>query len=529
MKNNAKAKFNICVADPLHEKGWEILKQAEDITICGPYGCRDDLKNVLADAEGLLICSDTSVDADLLESAPRLKAVARAGSRLDNVDITEATRRGIFVIHVPEANVLAVVEYAFLLMLILARKFSPEAKGVQCGIGDLGFELAGKTLGIIGFGRQGREMASRAQMFAMHVMAYDPYIDLSFARERGVEIVDLPELLGRADIISLHTDYTNQTHHMMNRSSFSQMKQNAILINCVHTALIDQEALIEALDSGKLAGAAVDALTDGETPNPVSEHPQVLCTPNMAQATIEAQSNTAVDVVSDLLDSLRGKDYRNVVNLPFSKTSPYQVVKPYIDLAVRLGKLQGQLAEGWIRRVEVELVGEGLQGLVRPVAAVLLSGMIKAVDERPVNWVSAPVMAYEQGIITSQAKDLVDNREYPSLIACRIFWDGGNRTVAGALFGNGEVRLVAYDHYEVDAYPNGYVLILENDDVPGVIGKVGTLLSQEKVNIAQWRYGREFIYGKGVSFINVDQNIPRKVLEEIKREPEIKQVRLVRL
>jgi len=531
MENNRKKRFQIVVADPLHACGWDLLNAAKDVDISGPYDCRDDLRNVLAEADGLLICSDTTVDAELLAAAPRLKVVARAGSRLDNVDINEATRRGIFVIHVPDANVVAVVEYAFLLMLIMVRKFSPEATGVKCGVGDLGVQLSGKNLGIIGFGRQGREMASRAQMFAMNVMAYDPYIDISFARERGVEIVDLPELLARSDIISLHTDYTSQTHHMMERNAFAQMKKDAILVNCVHTALLDDGALIEALDSGKIAGVAIDALSDEDSvsSNPLADHPLVLCTPNMAQATIEAQTNTASSVVKDLLNSLRRQDFHNVVNLPFTPSSPYQVVKPYIDLAVRLGKLQGQLAEGWIRRVEVELLGEGLQGLVRPVAAVLLSGMIRPVDERPVNWVSAPVMAYEQGIITSQAKSLVSTRDYPALIACRIFWDGGDRTVAGALFGNGEVRLVAYDGFEVDAYPDGYVLILENDDVPGVIGKVGTRLSREKINIAQWRYGRDFIYGRGISFINVDQCVPDSILHEIKLEPEIRQARLVRL
>ena len=530
MQNKGTTPYKIVVADPLHSIGWDLLNDANDISICGPYDCRDDLRSVLAEADGLLICSDTTVDAELLTAASRLKVVARAGSRLDNVDLDEATRRGIFVIHVPDANVLAVVEYTFLLMLILVRKFSPDSKGVQCGVGDLGSQLAGKNLGIIGFGRQGREVASRAHQFSMHVLAYDPYIDLSFARERGVEIVNLPELLARADIISLHTDYTNQTHHLIDGSAFSQMKPDAFLVNCVHKALIDEEALIEALDCGKLAGTAIDALDDESDPSsPLIDHPKVLRTLNMAQATIEAQADTARSVVEDLLDTLRGRNFRNVVNLPFNQSSPYKVVRPYIDLAVRLGKLQGQLAEGWIRRVEVELVGEGLQALVRPVAAVLLSGMIRPVDRRPVNWISAPVLAYEQNIITSQAKDLVSTRDYPTLIACRIYWDGGDRTVAGALFGNGEVRLVAYDDFEVDAYPDGYVLILENDDVPGVIGKVGTLLSQEKINIAQWRYGRDFIYGRGVSFINVDQCVLPQVLSNIKQEPEIHQARLVRL
>jgi D-3-phosphoglycerate dehydrogenase len=204
-------------------------------------------------------------------------------------------------------------------------------------------------------------------------------------------------------------------------------------------------------------------------------------------------------------------------------------VKPYIDLAVKLGKLQGQLADGWINRVEVELLGEVLRDLVRPVAAVLLSGMIRPFDERPVNWVSAPVMAFEQRIITSQAKELVEQGVYPALIGCRVKWDGGQRTVSGALFGNGEARLVTYDEFVIDAYPDGYVLILENDDVPGVIGKVGTRLSQEKINIAQWRYGRDFIGGRGVSFINLDHRVPPAILKELEHESEIHQARLVRL
>jgi D-3-phosphoglycerate dehydrogenase len=447
------------------------------------------------------------------------------------VDIDDATRRGISVIHVPEANVLAVVEYTFLLMLVLARNFKPDAKGILCGNGVNGFQLAEKNLGIIGFGRQGREVAARGLAFGMHVLAYDPYIDLSFARERGVEIVDLPELLARADIVTLHTAYTPQTHHIMNVNAFLKMKPGAYLINCVHSELVDDSALLDALENEMIAGAAFDTMDDEVVLNtsPLIDHPKVLITQNLGQATIEAQVTTAVRVVEDMLGALRREDYRNVVNLPFNADAPYQVVKPYMDLAVRLGKLQGQLAGGWINRVEVELLGEGLQNLVRPVAAVLLSGMIRPVDERPVNWVSAPVLAYEQGITTAQTKGLVQQDDYPALISCRIYWEGGQRTVAGALFGNGEVRLVAYDDFKVDAYPDGYVLILENDDVPGVIGKVGTRLSQEGISIAQWRYGREFLGGRGVSFINLDHHVPAAILAEFEREPEIRHARLVRL
>ncbi len=524
-------KLRVVVADPLHPRGWKKLREQDDIAIHGPFDCDADLRSALAEADALLICADTRVDGALLSSAPKLKIVARAGARLDNVDIDEATRRGIQVLHVPEANVVAVVEYTFLLMLAMARQGGRLDEGGGFDSEELGFELAGKSLGIIGFGRQGREVARRAQAFGMYILAYDPYIDLSFAREQQVEVVDLPELLTRADIITLHTAYTEKTRHILDEKAFARMKRGAYLINCIHSGLIDEAALVAALDGEQLAGVALDVWDQESLSNSslLLDHPKVWVSRNRKIATREAQEGTAVRVVSDMLHALRGDDYHNVVNLPFDEAMPYRRVKPYIDLAVKLGKLQGQLAEGWIRRVEVELLGEGLESLVRPVAAVLLSGMIRRVDERPVNWVSAPVLAFEQGIVTSQTKGLVSLVDYPALIACRVYWEGGQRTVAGALFGNGEARLVAYDHFEVDAYPNGYVLILENEDVPGVIGKVGTRLSRERINIAQWRYGREKPGGRAVSFINLDQRVPEAILTELEKEPEIHQARLVRL
>lgn len=519
--------YQIVVADKLHETGWALLKRAPDMHIIGPIDCQAGLAEVLENADALLICSKAPVDSELLDAAPKLKVIARAGARLDNVDIDEATRRGIQVIHVPDANVTAMVEYTLLLMLMLARNWHQDPQiEVQPG-----FELHEKSLGIIGFGWQGREVAARAQAFGMRVLAYDPFIDLSVARERSVEIVDLPELLARSDIVTLHTAYTQQTKRMINAEVLAKIKPGSYLVNCIHAGLVDEAALLAAIESGRLAGAALDTWDPQAFPESraLRQHPNVLTTHQLSQQTTEAQVSAASSVVSDLISALRGEDYRNIVNLPFSRHTPYQRVKPYIDLAVKLGKLQGQLAAGWIQRVEVELLGEGLRDLVRPVAAVLLSGMIRPIDERPVNWVSAPVMAHEQGIVTAQVKELILRGDHPAMIACRIHWEGGFRTVAGALFGNGEVRLVQYNDFEVDAYPDGFVLILENTDIPGVIGKVGTRLGRAGINIAQWRYGRDVPNGQGVSFINLDSQVPTSILSELEGEEEIQRARLVRL
>jgi len=527
--------FHILVTDNLHEAGWDLLRAAEDASLAGPFKSRSQLLEVVSDADALIIRSGTQVDAQLLEAAPRLKVVARAGARIENIDIDAATRRGIMVINVPEVNVIAMAEHTFAILLALARDIPRGHSAMRQGEWPrhemLGFTLSGKTLGIVGFGRLGRAVASRAQAFGMPVLVYDPYIDLSFARQQGVEVVNFPELLARADIVSLHTIYTAQTHHIMNTNTFEQMKAGSYFINVTHAGLVDEVALLAALDDGSLAGAALDTFAQEppESDNPLIQHPKIMLTPHLSVNTFETQREVSVQATTNALAALRGDDYCRIVNMPFSAGRPYQAVKPYIHLASKLGKLQGQLAEGWIERVEVELLGEGLRDLIRPVAAVLLSGMIRSRNGTMVNWVSAPMLAHEQGMVTAQVKGLVDQADYPNLIACKICWQGGERTIAGVLFGNGEARLVKYDDFEVDAAPNGYVLILENDDVPGVIGKIGTRLGRAGINIAQWRYGRDYAGGHAVSFINLDQRVPQVICQEIDGEPEVQRSRLVRL
>ena len=527
--------FNLLLSGGIHPDGLEILQAAQDIDVCGPFLDRSSLFATLVEADALLVQTGLFVDSELLDMAPRLKVIGRLGAQIDMVDLDEAPRRGILVVRSPDASVHSVAEHVFALLFALARHIPEAAALARAGNWDggrlLGFELYGKTLGLVGFGRLGRAVAGRAQAFGMKVLAYDPFIDLAFAHTRGVEVVNFYELLERADIVSLHTVHTVQTHAMMNNGAFRRLKAGAYFINCAHPGLVDEEALLTTLETNWLAGAALDTFEHEPPPAdyPLLRHPRLLATPNMRQSTHEAQSLTARQVVEDVLAALRGEDYRHVVNLPFDDSLTYQVARPYFNLARKLGKLQGQLAQGWIKRVEVELLGEGLHDLMRPVAAVLLSGMLRPIEGRIPNWVSAPVLAYEQGIVTAQAKGLVPLADYPNLIACRIFWEGGQRTVAGVLFGNGEARLVQYDEFRVDAYPDGYVLILENDDVPGVIGKVGTRLGKARINIAQWRYGRETRGGKAVSFINLDDNVPPDLLQALEEEAEIRSARLVHL
>lgn len=584
----------ILVADHLDKSGWTVLEIARDVVAFGPFESRSELKSRLPEANALIVRSTTQVDAELLSYAPRLRVVARAGAQIQNIDIDTATRYGIVVINAPDANIIAVAEHTFAMILALARNLPQADRLVRQGEWPrhemLGFQLEGKTFGIIGFGRLGQEVARRALAFGMKVLAYDPFKDLAFARAQGVEMVDLNELFTRVDILSLHTAYTPQTHHMINHKSLAKLKPGAILVNCTHADLVDESALVKALKSGTLGGAAIDTFSH-EPPgrdHPLFRFSNVIVAPHLNQNTVESQESLSRQVVEDVLAALRGDDFRHVVNLPFHEAGPdqrpvlYRVVQPYINLAAKLGKLQGQLAEGWITRLEVEVLGEGLRDLVRPITAVLLAGMLRPKDNRPVNWVSAPVLAYEQGISMAQVKGIMGPAyqpgisisqeesilagtndppdftvlssistpagtllpshlsDYPNLIACRVYWNNqpatnpsttvpGHRTIAGVLFGNGEARLVQYDHFRVDAVPQGYVLVLENLDAPGVIGKVGTRLGKEGINIAQWRYGREAQGLRAVSFINLDSKVPKSLLRDLESEPEIQRARLVNL
>jgi len=538
--------LHVLISDHLHPAGWDLLRATPEITTAGPFTSRAQILAALPRADALIIRSSTLVNQELLNAAPSLRVIARAGARLENVDMDAATRRGILVLNAPHANLLAIAEHTFALLFALARGIPQGHNAVRAGRWPrhdmLGFQLHGKTLGILGFGRLGREIAARARAFGMNPLAYDPYADLSFARERGVEITGFPELLERADILVLATVPT--TSHfdpspedpLLNAEAFGRMKRGAYLVNAAEAGLVDERVLLDALDDGTLAGAGLDVFEQEPPPlgDRLASHPRVIATPHLNQNTVESQTATSIEIVRDVLDALRGDDYRNVVNLPFDERTPYAAAKPYIHLAAQLGKLLGQTADGWITRVKVELPGDGLQDLVRPVAAVLLSGMIRPKNGTPVNWVNAPVIGHEQGIVTTQAKHLLDLPDYPNALICRVGWEGGGsspgaRTVAGVLFANGEARVVHYDGSSIDAPPDGFVLILENDDVPGVIGKVGTRLGRAGINIANWRYGRETRGGRALSFISLDSRAPKDLLRELEREPEIRRARLVRL
>ncbi len=525
----------VLIADHLEGSGRTLLEQHPNINLLGPFSDPADFAAALTAADALIIRSDVQIDASLLNSAPQLKVIGRAGARLNNVDLDAVTAKGIMVCHVPDAHIEAVAEHT-LAMLLAAARHIPQAfqqlqtDGIWDRHGTLGFELRGRTLGIIGYGRIGKRVAQLAASFGMTLLAYDATATQP-ETTADVTIVPLDELLQRSDVISLHVSVTAETKYIINATTLAKMRSTAWLINCSHAELIDEDALLAALNEQRIAGAALDTLIE-EPPSPhhpLVQHPLAMVTPHLNQNTIEAHEHTSITVAQQILDALDGRDFNNFVNLPFTAETAYKHYQPYLVLAEKLGRLQGHLANpARIRKVEIEVQGEGLEKLVRPIAVALLKGMLRPANGVAITYANAPMIAHAQGIQMQQTLGLrvVD---YPNLISCRVHWDGGSQTLAGVLFAGDQVRLVQYGDIRIDARPEGNILFLENHDRPGIIGEVGTILGSHRVNIAGWRYGRNAEGDRSVSFINLDSHCPQAALNEVKALDSVIDIRYLRL
>jgi D-3-phosphoglycerate dehydrogenase len=525
--------FKILVSDKLGQAGLEMLDQAEDAQYDMKTGMsKEELIAVIPDYDALIIRSGTKADADVLAAGKKLRVVGRAGVGIDNIDIPAASQRGIIVMNTPTANNIATAEQALTLMLAASRHTVPAHNSLAAGRWDrskyVGHELYGKTLGVIGFGRIGGLVAARAQAFGMEVIAYDPYVSEEIAKEKNVTLVDLEDLFPAADYITLHTAYTPETDKIINADSIAQMKDGVVIVNGARGKLIDEQALADALQSGKVRAAGIDVYSS-EPPqdNPLIGLPNVVHTPHLGASTKEAQREVARNMAEQVLDALRGVDFRHAVNMPFEVgPGEYQKVRPYMNLAEKLGRLHAGLADGEITRVEVEASGDAVKARVKAIAAALLKGILSADYDGSLNAINAPVIAEEKGITITQSR-MMYGIDYPNLINCRVFWEGGERLLSGVLFGGAEPRVVRVDGYKLEARPDGTVLILQNLDVPGVIGQIGTILAQYEVNIGEWRMGRTEPGSEALSFINLDHEPPATALDALEKITAVTQVKLV--
>lgn len=529
--------FKILITDELGKAGLVKLDQAEDADyICKPGLSQEELKAIIPEYDAVIVRSGTQIGVDVLDTAVNLKIIGRAGIGIDNIDVMAASTRGIIVMNTPQANSVATAEMSIAMLLAASRNLAPAHQSLAAGKWEravhVGHQLRRKKLGIIGLGQVGRLVAKRALAFEMDVGAYDPYISEEVALDLGITLIDLEDLLAHSDYITLHAPLVPETENMINTDTLKLMKDGVILVNVARGRLIDEAALAEALKSGKVLAAALDVYQQEPPENsPLIGLPNVLHTPHLGASTHEAQKEVSIQIVEQVLDALRGTDFRNAINMPFPEGPEFADLRPYILLGEKLGQLHSHMAAGPIRRVEIEVRGDSADDLIKPVAAGILKGILEksfSSNDNYINYINAPILAQEQGIVTSQAKG-VSPVDYTNLISCRAHSLEGDITLAGVLFAGSEPRLVQVDDYTLEAKPFGDVLILKNKDVPGVIGQVGTILAAYEVNIGEWRMGRNEPGGEALSFINVDSHPPTAVIDALEKIPAITQVKLISL
>jgi len=526
--------FRVLVTDNVAAEGVAVLNREPDIAAdVRDKLAPEELLAIIPDYDALIVRSATKVTKEVLARGTRLKVVGRAGVGVDNIDVAEATKRGIIVVNAPGGNTIAATEHTLALMLALARNVPQADQRLKAGIWDkksfVGVELRNKVLGVLGLGRIGGAVAKRAQAFAMTVIAYDPYITEERARELGVELCSLEEVLRRADFLTVHMPLTKETYHLLDARAFSMMKDGARLINCARGGIVDEDALYEVLKSGKLGGAALDVFEkEPLTASPLFELPNVIVTPHLGASTREAQVSVAVDVAEEVVAALRGELVRNAVNIPALKPEVLVAVRPYLDLAERLGRFLGHLSEGRMASVDLVYSGELSALEVSPITIAFLKGLLNVFLQEQVNFVNAKLVAQERGISVHETRSFRDE-DYANLITARVITNRGEHSLAGTLLQGGEARVVMLDGYRIDAAPVGHMLVIPHIDRPGIIGRIGTLIGNDNVNIAAMQVGRKEIGGRAVMVLTVDSPVPESTLAEIAKGDGILGVKMVSL
>ncbi len=525
--------MKVLVSDNLDNIGVEILKKGGlDVTVKTGM-TPDELKKEIKKYDGLVIRSATKVTADVIAAADNLKVVGRAGSGLDNVDKAAASKKGIVVMNTPGGNTVTTAEHALSMMMSLARNIPQATASLKAGKWEKkkfgGVELFKKTLGVIGMGAIGSQVAKRAIGLGMTVLGYDPFLSKERAEELGVEVATLDKIYKNSDFITIHSPLTDETRGLINARTIKKMKDGVRIINCARGGIVDEKALYSALKSGKVAGAALDVF-EKEPPenNPLLEMDNFICTPHLGASTTEAQVNVAVAVAEQIVDYLVNGIARNAVNVPSVAPDVLPKVQPYIGLADKLGSFLAQMHAAGLNAVTVEYHGEVAELDSTPITTAVLKGMLSRVMEEAVNFVNAPFVAKERGIEVKEVKS-TDAGDYPSLIKVAATSGKKKFVVAGALFVKRDPRIVQIDNYTLEVVPEGDMLVLMNNDKPGVIGNVGTLLGENNINIARMQFGRERPGGKAISVVSVDTMPSKKVMDKLKALPNVLSVTHVKL
>ncbi len=522
----------VVIADPLSNEGLDLLAAADELEIVDVSSeGREALEEALRGAEGLIVRGDTRVDGPLLDVAERLEVIGRAGVGVDNIDMRAATRRGVAVINAPGGNTSSTAELTFALLLAAARRVAEADRSVREGRWDRkalgGRQLKGTTLGVIGAGRIGTEVARRAHAFGMRILAYDPYLSAERAADERIERVELDELLERADFVTVHVPLTEQTRGMIGVAEIARMKPAAILVNAARGGIVDERALAVALEQRKLGGAALDVYETEPFPgeHPLRGAPNLVMTPHLGAATLEAQREVALEIARRVRDALIAADLTAALNVPQIDPAERARLEPLLELGRRLGVVLSALTDGRCQRLEVRYAGS-MRRVLRLLAAASLEGYLRSTVASPLNLVNALAVADERNIDVARVRRrrIADYAHYVELTAT-----GGPReqVVGGALLEEGHRRLTRVGRFHVDATPRGNLVLVKNRDVPGVIGEVGSCLGEAEVNIAEYHLARSEAGGEALGVIRTDAPLSEELLEELLGLPSVIAVRQV--
>ena len=515
--------YKVLISDKLSEEGLKILKEQEGIEVVNKPGLsKDELLKEVKDADALIVRSGTKVTADVIAAAEKLKVVGRAGIGVDNIDIEAASKKGIIVMNTPGGNATAAAELTIAMMVSLARHIPYAHMSMKQGKWEkkkfMGIELTGKTLGIIGLGNIGRIVAERARGLKMKVLAYDPFVSAENVKKIGVEVVSLDEIFEKSDFITVHTPLTKDTKYLIDKSAFAKMKDGVRILNCARGGIIKEADLLEAIESGKVAGAALDVYETEPPPpdSPLLKNDKIIFTPHLGASTVEAQVNVAVAIVDQIIDYLLNGNISNAVNMPSVRPEEFQQVKPFINLGEKLGALATQLLEAPVTAIGVEYSGEVADLNVKPITSAILKGFLAPILEIEINYVNAPYIARDRGIVINEITG-PEKYPYESLITINVKTEKDYHKVSGTLFGREEPRVVEIDEFEVEAVPKGAIVLIENYDRPGVIGKIGSLLGSKGINIDQMHVGRKKEGEAALSMIQLKEPVPDEIIDELKQ------------
>lgn len=530
----SKETFKVLVCDDLSEEGLSLFKAEKNLNVVVKLKMPlDELKKEIADADACVVRSGTQITAEVIAAAKKLKAIGRAGVGLDNVDVEAASKKGIVVINTPGGNTISAAEHTFCLIMAMARNITRANDSMKKGEWErkkfTGVELYDKTLGVLGLGRIGGEVAKRAQAFGMKVIAYDPFLRAEKALQIGVEVVTLDELYKRADFITLHMPLTAENRNMISEKEIAKMKKSVRIVNCARGGLIDEVALAKAIEAGRIAGAAIDVFeTEPPKDYTLAKLPNIIATPHLGASTEEAQIAVAVDVAQSIIDYLCGKGTKNAVNIPTVDAEVLEQIRPYIHIGEKIGSLLGQLVEGRIEQMDIRYVGKAAECETTPISLSIIKGLLTTILAESVNYVNASVLAKERGIKILESKTQ-STEHFANLVQVEIKTEKKQFSVAGTMLTKTDTRIVMIDEFNVEVVPDGYMLLISNNDVPGIVGQIGTLLGNNHINIAGMTLGRDVPGGHAKTLLKIDSAVPESVMVEIKRAKNILDAKLIRL